>query len=164
MLIAYVSVGLMLVLVALAAGRRDVSHKAIATSGWRQLRPLLIRLPAALLAGGFLAALIPEGWVLFVLGDASGLRGVLLASLLGAFFPGGPVVAFPLALVLFSAGVGTAQMVALITAWSVLAFHRVLAFEIPMIGWDFVWRRLLASLLLAPVAGLLALWWQHGVA
>ncbi|MCP1675960.1 uncharacterized membrane protein YraQ (UPF0718 family) [Natronocella acetinitrilica] len=158
MLIAYLSVVSMLAAVALIAHRTsEVSHRDIALRGLSQLRPLLIRLPAALLAGSFLAALIPEGWLLLLLGDASGVAGVLLASLLGAVLPGGPLVAFPLALVLFSAGVGTPQMVALITAWSVLAFHRVLAFEIPLMGWGFAWRRLAASAILAPIAGLLVL-------
>lgn len=159
MLLAYVSVSVLLILVVyLARGREDISHRDTVHSGWEQLRPLLIRLPVALLAASFLAALIPERWMLMVLGDASGLTGILLASLLGAILPGGPIVSFPLAMALFSAGVGAPQLVALLTAWAVLALHRVMAFEIPMIGWGFAWRRLLASLILAPVAGLLAQW------
>ena len=162
MLIAYMSVALMLVAaVIVASGRPEpLSHMEVARQGWHQLRPLLIRLPAALLAGSFLAVLIPEGWLIRVLGDASGTAGILLASVLGAALPGGPLVAFPLALVMYTAGVGLPQMIALLTAWSVLALHRVLAFEAPMMGWGFVWRRLAASVLLAPIAGLLALWLQ----
>ncbi|MCH8504265.1 MAG: hypothetical protein LAT50_08080 [Ectothiorhodospiraceae bacterium] len=159
MLLAYASVSVILVCVVYLASRReDVSHREAVTSGWRQLRPLLVRLPVALLAASFIAALIPEGWLIMLLGDASGAGGILLASLLGAILPGGPIVSFPRAVALFSAGVGAPQMVALLTAWSVLAFHRVLAFEIPMIGWDFAWRRLAASLVLAPLSGLLAQW------
>lgn len=158
MLIAYASVTIMLALaVGLAQRRGDVSHRLVALQGWHMLRPLLVRLPAALLAGSFLAALIPEGWLIMVLGDSSGVTGILIASALGALLPGGPLVAFPLALVLFRAGVGVPQMVALLTAWSVLAMHRVLAFEVPLLGWDFAWRRIAASAALAPIAGLLAL-------
>ncbi len=159
MLLAYVSVAVLTALVVYLAHRReDVRHTEVIAGGWLELRPLLIRLPVALLAAAFLAALIPERWMLLLLGDASGLAGILLASLLGAALPGGPIVTFPLAMALASAGVGTPQLVALLTAWSVLAFHRVMAFEIPMIGWGFAWRRLVASLVLAPAAGVLAAW------
>ncbi|MCC5856943.1 MAG: permease [Ectothiorhodospiraceae bacterium] len=159
MLLAYVSVSVLLALVVyLAAGRSDVSHREAVRGGWEQLRPLLTRLPVALLAASFIAALIPERWMIALMGDASGFVGILLASLLGAILPGGPIVSFPLAMALFSAGVGAPQLVALLTAWAVLALHRVMTFEIPMIGWGFAWRRLVASLVLAPVAGLLAHW------
>ncbi len=161
MLLAYGSVSVLLVLVAyLANGRPDVSHRETVRNGWEQLRPLLIRLPVALLAASFTAALIPEQWMIALMGEASGLAGILLASLLGAILPGGPIVSFPLAMALFSAGLGAPKLVALLTAWAVLALHRVMAFEIPMIGWGFTWRRLAASLALAPVAGLLAYWVQ----
>jgi hypothetical protein len=66
------------------------------------------------------------------------------------------MVAFPLAVVLFEAGVGYPQMIALITAWSVLAIHRVMVFELPLMGGGFVWRRLLISLPLPILAGVMA--------
>lgn len=160
MIPAYVCIGLLLAGLALVAQRRgDLRHREVVALGWRQMRPLLVRLPAALLATSFLAELLPEAWFAQVLGGASGIAGILLAGLLGGMLPGGPMVSFPIALVLLDAGVGIPQMVALLTGWSVLALHRVLAFELPMMGWAFVWRRWLASLALAPAAGLLAQWW-----
>lgn len=157
MLLAYLSVlAVLAVLVALGQRSPDVDHRDAIARGWRQLRPLLLRLPVALLAASFLAELIPRASFADRLGDASGLPGILAASLLGGLLPGGPLVSFPLALVLFRAGVGTPQMIALLTAWSVLALHRVVAFELPTLGWGFVWRRWLVSLLLAPLAGALA--------
>jgi len=161
-LLAYLSVLAVLVALALLAGRQpDVGHRWAIARAWEQLRPLLLRLPVALLAASFLAELIPRQWFADLLGDASGMPGVVGATLLGGLLPGGPMVSFPLALVLFRAGVGTPQMVALLTAWSVLALHRVLAFELPTLGWGFVWRRLLVSLLLAPLAGGLAMLAGH---
>lgn len=38
-----------------------------------------------------------------------------------------------------------------------LAAAAGLAFELPMMGWAVVWRRWLVSLLLAPLAGLMAI-------
>ncbi|QKT05105.1 hypothetical protein HUS23_14160 [Ectothiorhodospiraceae bacterium 2226] len=118
---------------------------------------MLVRLPLALLAASILAALVPADVIGRWLGDEAGLRGILVATLVGGLLPGGPMVAFPLALVLWDAGAGMAQMVTLITAWSVIALHRVLAFEWPMLGGRFALLRLAASILLPALAGLGAL-------
>lgn len=158
MIVAYLLLGGLLLALALSAHRQPgSSHRTVLRLAWSQLAPLLLRLPVALVAASLLAELLPVHWFAAVLGQGSGLAGVLAASVLGAILPGGPMVSFPLALVLFRAGVGTPQMVALLTAWSVLAVHRVLVFELPMMGWEFVWRRWLVSLALAPLAGALAL-------
>ncbi len=156
--IAYGTIALLLGLAALAAHRRaDLHHGEVARDAWIQLQPLLLRLPPALLAGVFLAALVPERQVVAVLGDASGLQGIVLATVIGGILPGGPMIAFPLGLALLEAGMGVAQMVTLVTAWSVLAVHRLLVFEAPMMGWRFTALRLLASLPLAPAAGFMTL-------
>lgn len=156
--IAYGTVALLLAITALSAHRRgEIRHADVVGDAWIQLQPLLLRLPPALLAGVFLAALVPEQQVVTVLGGASGVPGILLATLIGGFLPGGPMIAFPLGLALLEAGMGVAQMVTLITAWSVLAVHRLLVFEGPMMGWRFTALRLLASAPLAPAAGFLTL-------
>ncbi|MCK8516071.1 hypothetical protein M0534_07005 [Methylonatrum kenyense] len=158
MISAYVTLAVLLLGLALwRQTQPDPGHRQIAAGGWRQMRPLLVRIPIALIAGSFLAMLVPRELVASSLGDGSGLQGILLATLLGAVMPGGPMITFPIALALISAGTGTAQMVTLITAWSVLALHRVIAFELPALGWRLTGIRLLACLILAPIAGLLAM-------
>lgn len=157
MLSAYLTLGVLLVaLAALAQRRASVSHREVAAEGVRQTLPLLLRIPAALLAGSFLAQLVPAQYVVALLGNTSGATGVLVASALGGLLPGGPMIAFPLLLVLHKAGMGVPQMIALLTAWLVLAFHRILVYELPMLGRTFVYRRLLASLPLPVAAGLAA--------
>lgn len=157
-LIAYGTIVFLLVLTSALAHRRGTArHRDVAADAWIQLQPLLLRLPPALLAGVFLAGLVPEQQVVGLLGEASGAYGVVMATAIGGVLPGGPMIAFPLALALLEAGMGVAQMVTLITAWSVLALHRVLVFEAPMMGWRFAGRRLLASLPVAPAAGFLTL-------
>jgi uncharacterized membrane protein YraQ (UPF0718 family) len=71
--------------------------------------------------------------------------------------PSGPIVSFPLVVVLWKAGAGLPQLVAFLTAWSVFAFHRVLIYESTLMGWRFVALRLVASLVLPVLAGVLAL-------
>lgn len=78
------------------------------------------------------------------------------ASIVGAILPGGPMLAFPLALVLLKAGTGIPQLIALLTAWSALTIQRLLLYEVPLLGGRFAWTRFLSSLLLPLVTGLLS--------
>lgn len=160
MLIAYATIGVLLVaLIALTQRRADpwATHREARETAWRQLRPLLLRLPFALVAATLLAVLLPAEYVARIFGEGAGASGVITASVLGAVLPGGPMVAFPLAVALFEAGAGWPQMIALLTAWAVLALHRVVAFELALVGWRFALGRLAAAAVTPFVAGFLAL-------
>jgi uncharacterized membrane protein YraQ (UPF0718 family) len=154
MLSAYITLIVILVFLALVAQRKpEVSHKEILSQAVDNTLPLLIRIPAAILAGSFLAELIPKDYIVALLGDASGVTGIILASLLGGALPGGPMIAFPLLLAMFKAGMGTPQLIALLTGWLLLAFHRIFAYELPMLGTEFVRLRLIVCLPLPLIAG-----------
>lgn len=152
-----------LILLALALGafglalRRGVptAKRALHETGDTILRvlPLLV---AALPMAAFLAELIPPDIAAGWLGPESGLTGIVVASLAGGFIPGGPFVSFPLVLTFIKAGAGGPQMVALITGWAILGFHRVIAWELPVLGGRFVVIRLASAFLLPVLAGLLA--------
>lgn len=122
----------------------------------RQARDLMFRLPLALLAASFLGQIAPTETIAALLGSETGVAGILLAAALGGLLPGGPMASFPIALFIWQAGAGPAQMVALLAGWSVFALHRVLAFEAPLLGWRFSMLRLASSFLLPPAAGLIA--------
>jgi uncharacterized membrane protein YraQ (UPF0718 family) len=141
---------------ALALSRRDGRHRAGLTFALDRFVEIFPRIILALLTAGFVSSLIPAETIAAWLGDESGLAGILLASLLGGIIPGGPVIAYPVAVLLDTAGAGLPQIVAFLTAWSVFAIHRVLLFEISLIGWRFTALRLASSLPLPVVAGLLA--------
>ena len=138
----------------LLAHRRDAGlHREASRAAWQQLRLIAIRLPLALMAASLLGELLPRETLAELLGPQSGWQGILLASGLGALLPGGPMVSFPFVILLHQAGMAAAPMVALMTAWSVLAVNRVLSFELPLMGWRFVALRLLVSLPLPLLAG-----------
>lgn len=118
----------------------------------RVLPLLALALPMA----AFLAELVPPDLAAGWLGPDSGLAGIAIASLAGGFIPGGPFVSFPLVLTFIKAGAGGPQMVALITGWAILGFHRVIAWEWPVLGGRFIAIRLIASAALPLLAGLLA--------
>lgn len=119
-----------------------------------QLSALALRLPFAILFAMFLGELVPATAVTGLIGQNSGLWGILVASMIGGMLPGGPMISFPLAIVFWQAGAGPAQTVALLTGWSVFAIHRLIAFELPMMGWRFSVIRLLSSAALPVCAGL----------
>lgn len=153
---------LLLFAVALAAfglaARRGVptAQRALREAGENIVRVLPLLLVAMPMAA-FLSELIPADIASAWLGPESGLTGILVASLAGGFIPGGPFVSFPLVLTFMKAGAGAPQMVALITGWAILGFHRVIAWEWPVLGGRFVAIRLVSSILLPVLAGVLAM-------
>lgn len=140
-------------LVFVAQRRPEPPHRQAVRQGWLQLRPLLIRLPLALLAAAFIAELLPEQAIADLFGDESGWQGILAASFLGCLLPGGPMVAFPLVIIFQDAGAGIAQIIALLTSWSLLGLHRMAAYELPMLGARFTVARIATALPLPMAAG-----------
>ena len=114
--------------------------------------PLLI---FAFLVAGFVQVLLPSELVARWVGGESGIKGIFIGSVAGALTPGGPFVCFPIAAGLLKAGAGNGTMVAYITGWSVWAINR-LPMEIGILGWKFTLIRALSTLILPPLAGLLA--------
>jgi uncharacterized membrane protein YraQ (UPF0718 family) len=119
-----------------------------------QLAVLLPRMSAALLIGGFAQVLVPRELVTKWLGAESGIKGIFVATLAGALTPGGPMLAFPLIILLRQAGASSTSLIAFVTAWATLGFHRVLMWELPFLGPEFALVRFLSSIPLAIVAGL----------
>ncbi|NNL86745.1 MAG: hypothetical protein HKP27_13880 [Myxococcales bacterium] len=62
----------------------------------------------------------------------------------------------PIAVVLLRSGAATAPVVAFLTAWSLLALHRLLAWEVPLLGVRFAATRWAICLLLPFLAGWIA--------
>lgn len=122
----------------------------------KQFLQILPRVILALMTAGFVAQIMPKELVAGWLGPASGLQGILVAAVLGAILPAGPMVAFPIALVLLKSGVGIPQLIAMLAAWSMFAAHRIIGYELPLMGWRFSVVRLSASLPLPILAGLAA--------
>jgi uncharacterized membrane protein YraQ (UPF0718 family) len=116
---------------------------------------VLPRIAFAFLAAGFISKIAPADAIGHAIGYDSGLRGILLATLFGGFTPAGPIVSFPIVVVLLASGGGFPQVVAFLTAWSVFAFHRVMIYEAPLLGYRFVAIRLVSSLVLPPLCGVL---------
>lgn len=132
------------------------AHATAMTRGREQFRALAPRIPFALVAAECIGRLLPREHVAAVLGADAGMAGVLVGSVVGGLLPGGPMIAFPLAIALFRSGAEQAPLVALITAWSLVAVNRTLLFEVPMMGIRFTLARIAVSAPLPFLAGGLA--------
>src|SRR5438045_5535317 len=107
---------------------------------------MLPKMAAGCLIAAFVTRLLPREVVARVVGGESGFLGILIAAMMGAVLPGGPLTIYPVAgaFLVLGADVGTA--VAFITAWNLLGYNRALIWELPFFGAEFVgWRILIAS-------------------
>ena len=117
-----------------------------------QIAPLLI---FAFIMAGMIQVLIPQELISRWVGAESGLRGLLIGTVVGGFTPGGPYVSLPIAAGLLRAGASIGTMVAFMTAWSLLAISR-LPLEVGLLGWEFSLIRLACTFFFPPIAGLIA--------
>lgn len=117
-----------------------------------QILPLLI---FAFIVGGMIQILVPGEIISKWVGAESGLRGLLVGSAIGGIMPGGPYVSMPIIAGLLRTGASIGTMVALITAWSLIAVAR-LPMEVGILGWKFSLIRLACVFFFPPIAGLIA--------
>ncbi len=146
---------LMAALGALALSRRDESFRLGLLRGVEQLVKLLPRMLCALVGASFIVKLIPTDVIGLFIGEEAGLLGVLVGAIAGPLIPAGPVVAFAIAAVLANEGASFPALIAFITSWSVFCAHRIVIFEIPLLGASFLRLRLASVAVLPLVAGTL---------
>lgn len=142
-------------LVFLALRRREdpgpVVRRAI-----EQFAKLVPRMLCALVAAGFIAEMIPKETIAGFLGPEAGLWALPIAAATGLILPAGPVISFAIAAVFAKSGASTAALITFITSWSIFAGHRILIYELPLLGPSFLQMRILSVWIVPPLAGLLA--------
>jgi uncharacterized membrane protein YraQ (UPF0718 family) len=141
--------------VAYARGGEELLRRGLFDGGallWRYAILICI----SFLAAGLAAAVLPEAWVARTFGAESGFGAILVATGIGVVTPAGPFVAIPIAAVMIRNGATAGPVVAFISGWSLLALHRFIAWEVPMLGWRFAALRYGSCLLLPPLAGWIA--------
>ena len=142
----------LLVIVYQRGGGEHILGLKLAGNLLLQIIPILI---FAFIIAGMIQVLVPTEMISRWVGAESGFRGILIGTAIGGFMPGGPYVSLPIAAGLLRSGAGIGTMVALITAWSLLAVAR-LPIEIGLIGWKFTLIRLACVFFFPPIAGLIA--------
>jgi uncharacterized membrane protein YraQ (UPF0718 family) len=152
---------MLLVMTGLALASLLLAHRqGVLREGFDQTLTLLLQvapvlIPAFLLAG-MVSVLVSTELLSRWLGAESGWRGLLIGTAAGALTPGGPFLAFPLLAVLLKGGASIGAVTAYLSSWALLGIHRMLAFEIPILGLRFVVVRTLASLAVPALIGWMA--------
>lgn len=152
------------VLLALAAGAAlaqrqgtDAVIEALVAAG--ELMVLVLPLVVvAIVMAAYAQALLPRQRIEQWLGRDAGWRGLFIAMGAGIITPGGPFMAFPLVVGLRAVGASAPVCITFLTAWSVLGIQRVLIWELPFFGVEFVLLRLAVSLPLPLIAGVITGW------
>ena len=125
-------------------------------SGGSLLLKLLPVLILAFFVAGLMEILLPKELLLRWVGEESGLKGILIGACLGSVAPGGPFIQFPLVAAMFKAGAHIGPLVAYLSAWALIGINRVIAFEIPLLGFQITFTRLLCSFIFPVIIGYMA--------
>jgi uncharacterized membrane protein YraQ (UPF0718 family) len=133
---------------------------------WETVRLALFVTPmvaAGLFLGGLARSMLDASLITPVLGKESGWRGLWLATLLGFITPGGPYTAFPIVYALYISGADIGATIAYLTAWCLMGIQRLVNWEIPFLGIDFVIIRMLLTAPLIVLGGALARILANGI-
>ena len=133
----------------------ELPIQAIKSGGGLLLRliPVLI---LAFFVAGLMEVLLPKELLVRWVGAESGFKGILIGTCLGAVAPGGPFIQFPIVAALFKAGANIGPLIAYLSAWALIGLNRVIAFEIPLLGFQITFTRLLCSFIFPIIIGYMA--------
>jgi uncharacterized membrane protein YraQ (UPF0718 family) len=120
------------------------------------LLTILPKVAAGCLIGALVRMLVPREVIVRWVGEGSGAKGLMIATAVGAIFPGGPFTIFPLAVAFMLSGADRGSAVAFVTGWLLLGVNRAIIWELPFFGTDMVILRFLISLPLPLLAGAMA--------
>ena len=131
------------------------AHRALdgLSSGGQLLMATLPKMIFAFAVAGLIQVILPTDLVSQWIGEGSGIRGLMIGTLAGTFTPGGPMMHFPIVASLMNSGAGAGPIIAYLTAWSLLGAHRIIIWEIPILGFEITAVRFAASLLVPPLVG-----------
>jgi hypothetical protein len=129
-----------------AAVRGRILFRNGAREGALDFVRLLPRLALGVVGAGYIAAVMPHDLIARWLGPESGVTGIALAVVGGAFTPGGPVVGFSIGAAALKSGAGAPQVIAYSIAWALYAVQRLFLWELPIMSSRMVWLRAAASL------------------
>ncbi len=151
-----IMIALAIILTVVAYFRGGVHWKGL-TSGGRMLSNNLLLLLASFAIAGMVQVLIPKEIIQQWLGAESGLKGIILGCIAGGLTPGGPYAVFPIVGSLYQAEASLGAVVGFVSAWSLWSVAR-LPMEVALIGPKVALVRVIATLVVPPLAGLFA---QH---
>lgn len=135
---------LLLVNLALVLFRPALGLKSLQIS-IDNLIAMLIIVPPIFILIGLLHVWVPRETIVKLMGEKSGLLGILLALILGSFSAGPLYAAFPVAEALLDKGGKFSNILLFIGAWSTTKIPMLL-FEGSSMGWQFMLTRMIINI------------------
>jgi uncharacterized membrane protein YraQ (UPF0718 family) len=123
---------------------REVGLKALSISASQFVQMLLV-IPPVFILLGLLDVWVPRETMVKYMGEGSGLKGIVLAIILGSAAAGPLYGAFPVAAVFMKKGVKFSNLMIFIGAWSTTKVPMFL-FEMASLGTKFAVTRLLIDI------------------
>ena len=133
---------------------RDLPMAGLMAAGqtlWRNLPILLLGFVIA----GLVQVLVPKELISRWLGAQAGVKGVLVACVIGGLVPGSPYAVFPIVASLYRSGASLGAVVGFVSAWSLWSVSR-LPVEMALIDPKAALVRYGITLVVPPMAGLFA--------
>ena len=153
-----ISFAILLVLLSLVIGYLTLNTGHLPIHGLLRGGNLFLGLLPRLLVGFALAGLvqqaIPEQAMQKWLGHDAGIRGMMVGSLIGMVLPGGPYVIYPLVAGLRFSGASMGSLLSLVTAKELFGPVRLIAWEYPLLGGQFLIVRCVVSFLVPLLVGM----------
>ena len=133
-----------LTIVIITVFNRSLGIKAIGIAGF-SFKEMLLVIPPVFFLPGLLDVWIPREIMMKYMGEGSGIKGIILAILLGSAAAGPLYGAFPVAAVFMKKGVKFSNILIFIGAWSTTKIPMFL-FEMSSLGSAFAVTRLLVDI------------------
>lgn len=117
----------------------------VTTASWNFFTEMMMILPAVMVIMGLFAVWVPREIIGKYLGKASGLKGILIAILLGTL-PTGPLyIAFPVAAGLLKKGARISNIIVFLSAWACIKLPQEIV-ELQFLGPKFMALRLVLTI------------------
>ena len=123
---------------------QELGMKALQVTGY-SLKEMILVIPPIFILLGLLDVWVPRETMIKYMGDHSGVKGVVLAFLIGSAAAGPLYGAFPVAAVFMKKGVKFSNVLIFIGAWSTTKIPMLL-FELSALGARFALTRLLVDI------------------
>lgn len=132
------------IMVVITAFNPTIGIKAIGITGF-SLKEMALVIPPVFILLGLLDVWVPRETMMKYMGEGAGLKGIILAFLLGSAAAGPLYGAFPIAGVFMKKGVKFSNILIFIGAWSTTKIPMLL-FELSALGKAFALTRLLVNI------------------
>ncbi len=123
---------------------RQLAVKALGITSY-SIKEMLLVIPPVFVLLGLMDVWVPRETMIRLMGEGSGIRGILLSILLGSAAAGPLYGAFPVAAVFMKKGVKFSNILIFIGAWSTTKIPMLL-FEMSALGLRFALTRLLVDI------------------